>query len=139
MPRSRRGGPRQGTPGKAYTNRSDLSVPKAQFTGQAYGAAKAQADAQAAVPVAAAPGDQAAAQAARQPAPGPNPGTLGGLLDPTARPDEPLTAGLPTGPGVGPEGLRQATGNPDMDQLLAIYRANPSPALRELIEFMQAG
>lgn len=36
---------------------------------------------------------------------GPGPGELGPLTAPTDRPGEPLTHGLPTGPGAGPEAL----------------------------------
>lgn len=139
MPRRGRGGARQGKPGATYSNRSDLHVPKANFTGQAYGTASAQSASQAAVPVAAPPNTPTPQTTPAAATPGPDPGTLGSLLDPTARPNEPLTAGLPTGPGPGPQGLRQATGDPDLDQLRAIYRGNPSPALRELIEFIQQG
>jgi hypothetical protein len=55
------------------------------------------------------------------------------LHDPTARPDEPITAGLPTGPGPGPEAL-SAVGDPDYDFLLAIYRAHPTAGLRRMIQ-----
>lgn len=132
-----RGGKRQGKPGAQYSNRSDLRdnrLPVTPYKGQPYGTAKQQEDSQRAVPLGApaVPGPPAAA--APLPAQGPGPGTLGGILDPTARPDEPLTAGLDRGPGVDSSGLRKATGDPDIDLLYALYRANPSPTLAALIE-----
>ncbi len=111
-----------------------MQAPKvANFTGQKYGVAAEQAASQQAVPIAApsqaVPGPQATA--APQ---GPAPGTLGGLTDPTARPNEPLTAGLATGPGPGPEGLRMDPDAEILDQLRALYRRTGSPALLRLIE-----
>lgn len=137
-----RGGRRNGRPGKAYGNRSDLSGSKiAEYTGQQYGQRKAQVDAQKAVPVAPPPTSNVpGAASAAAPAPqGPAPGTLGDLLGPSVRPDEPLTAGLPMGPGPGPQGLRMSAGDPDIDLLREIYRAHPSESLRELLEFMEEG
>jgi len=48
------------------------------------------------------PLDQAVAAAAIAPDP------TGGLASPSTRPDEPITAGLPIGPGAGPEALARA-------------------------------
>ena len=115
-----RGGPRQGAPGQAYANRSDLTAAPAQpvtvATGQPYGVAGAQAASQATVPLpaqgAAAPvpaaggGDPHAAAAAFQmPA-------FGAFDRPTERPDEPLTHGAPVGPGAGPEVMPGVGGVP---------------------------
>ena len=86
MPRGR-GGKRQGTPGKGYTNRTDLT---------------SNYDQQKASPAAGgitAPADAAPMQLPVYPDQTPN------LLDPTQRPQEPITAGLPTGAGPGPEAL----------------------------------
>ena len=54
MPRTGRGGVRQGTPGTAYGNRTDLNaaLPVQAATGQGYGEAGAQQAAQRAIPVA---------------------------------------------------------------------------------------
>jgi hypothetical protein len=56
MPRNGRGGARQGTPNKAYANRTDLNNPKplpiTAATGQQYGQATAQKNAQKIVPMA---------------------------------------------------------------------------------------
>lgn len=80
-------------------------------------------------------GMQAALQAALATRP---PGGTG-LLAPTARPAEPVTAGLPVGPGAGPEilgGAGAPTAGPT-DQILAnLYRAyqiQPTEGLRQLI------
>jgi hypothetical protein len=114
MPRAKRqdgrannGGPRQGNPGTAYQNRSDLRGQKPTAApGQEYGKAGAQLAAQAAVPMAGAPAPasaptgpaaaQAAAAAYQMP-------SFGAFDRPTERPDEALTHGAPVGPGAGPE------------------------------------
>ena len=82
-----RGGKRQGTQGKAYANRTDLGIN--------YGANGSPA----------AGGMQAPAE--QTPLAGPVIGAeqVPNLSDPTMRPDEPVTAGLPVGPGAGPEAL----------------------------------
>lgn len=114
--RSNRGGRRQGTPGKSYSNRVDLQShqPVRTAPGQAYGVATQQAQAQQAMPL---PGGAANAGPSTPPPPGPLggmpplgtgplPGSLGPLHAPTGRPNEPVTHGLPTGPGAGPEILQ---------------------------------
>lgn len=53
---------------------------------------------------------------------------------PTDRPNEPLTHGLSTGQGAGPEILSMPADNPSMDELRAIYLRYPTEQLRELIE-----
>jgi hypothetical protein len=92
----RRGGARQGQSGKTYPNRSDLN-----YEGQTYGQAQGQAQRQQAVPQGQAPQTVA-------PTPSPNaprPGDLPPLNAPSARPDEPVTAGAELGPGAGPDAL----------------------------------
>lgn len=60
----------------------------------------------------------------------------GSISDPTRRPDEPLTQGLPSGPGAGPEVLnlpisRRPT--PTADAFDSLARNNPnSPVLAQL-------
>ena len=118
---SPRGGSRNGTPGKAYANRTDMggqnvvqakpsNQPGAKLavqaaTGQAYGAAGAQKAAQKVIPMASAPG-------LPQPQNAPVPGMesqpsapLTSLFAPTQNPSEPVTAGVANSPGVGPEAL----------------------------------
>lgn len=92
-----RGGRRIGTPGKAYSNRSDLNkpVPMTAAPGQTYGQAGAQLAAQKQMPIAPQPVPTPGAAAP----PAVAPGSLGPLTAPTQRPDEPLTAGAPFGAG----------------------------------------
>lgn len=136
MPRRGRGGKREGTPGVGYSNRTDLNAArKVEFTGQPYGERTRQAESQAAVPPGPTPVPGAARAAAPQPQ-GPAPGTLGSLLDPTAKPEEPITAGLPFGAGAGPS-PSMPSGDPDVDALRAIYKAHPSTALLRIIAAME--
>lgn len=81
-----RGGKRQGTPGKGYSNRTDMGVNYDMGASQ----------------MAATGGMKAPSQ---PPSSMKYPEDTPMLLDPTSRPDEPVTAGLATGPGVGPEAL----------------------------------
>jgi hypothetical protein len=76
-----RGGKRQGTPGRGYSNRTDLT---SNYDQSENTAASGGLDAPSAPP-------------------GPSPEDSPMLLDPTQRPDEPITAGLPIGPGAGPQ------------------------------------
>lgn len=132
-----RGGARSGTPGKAYSNRSDMQAPKAP-TGLPYGEHKQLVDAQHAVPlpnVGAAP-----AAGGVLPAQG-TPPALGDFTRPTERPTEPVTAGLSVGPGPGPEALQ--TVGPAADQiglrLRVLYQQNPNNDLLRLIELHDNG
>jgi hypothetical protein len=108
-----RGGRRQGTPGKAYSNRTDLGV---QY----------------------APGEAAAggieAPARQQPLMGPMIGAdqVPNLSDPSTRPDEPVTAGLSVGPGAGPEALGPmppAPADPVRLAIQAMMMVAPNPDL----------
>jgi hypothetical protein len=108
MPRTGKGGARQGAEGTAYSNRTDLNVPKMTVPGQEYGMAGQQMAAQSAVPMGSAPMPQIAAPAPQAQA-GPMPGSLP-HLESTQRPNEPVTAGLPFGPGPGPEVLANQAG-----------------------------
>ena len=93
------GGARQGTPGKAYSNRTDLAtdmmpLPEAGTRTPASGGMGQS-------------GEDMLKAAQNAPRPiyaddFPN------LKDPTTRPSEPVTAGLPTGPGPGPSDQRRA-------------------------------
>lgn len=141
-----RGGRRTGTPGQQYANRSDLAqskLPVKVVTNQPYGEAGQQQAAQQAIPMASppAPGQglapppsaapPQAPQGPGQPAPpqnaltqgvqGPLPGQLTPLTAPTQRPSEPLTTGIASGAGAGPEvlGNFQRNGNlaSTLDQL----------------------
>ena len=82
-----RGGKRQGTPGKAYSNRTDMGMnyDMQQDVTPAAGGMEAPTDQQPMLQV--------------------YPEDIPNLTDPTARPGEPITDGLPIGPGRGIEAL----------------------------------
>lgn len=114
-----------GTPGQSYPNRTDLNAqPVRTATGQPYGAAGAQAASQRAVPLP--EGDR------------PLPTPLGA---PSSRPGEPLTAGVPFGPGRNtkainpnvaapiPPGSREDT----LMMLREAYRLYPSDDIMDMI------
>jgi hypothetical protein len=88
-----------------------------------------------AAPSAPPPVDMATALAQAQAMDAPN---HGGLLRPTEHPDEPITAGLSTGPGPGP---RDTGGvDPVVDTLRAAVRLYPEvEALVSLLEKAEAG
>lgn len=127
------GGARQGTPGNPYANRSDLRTQKPTAApGQAYGQAADQLAAQKAVPLPAAPPVFANATGGGG-GPMQPPAPLPDLYRPTERPGEPVTHGLPTGPGAGPEALpiqQSSRTDPIAVQLRALYSkyAQMSPA-----------
>lgn len=136
---SGRGGHREGQPGKAYSQRKDLIAPSA-----GYGQRAAQERSVAAVPLPAqapppapASGGGAGAPAQGLPAGPPpvQPGGLGPLNAPTQRPNQPLTAGLPTGPGPGPEVLGMAPNDTDpvIHVLRGILSRYPNPDIAALL------
>lgn len=137
-----RGGRRQGTPGTPYSNRSDLRQPIRTITGQQYGERAALENAQRAIPLPNTTSVPTPAAPEQAPA---APPMVPGALDfarASERPNEPVTAGLPTGPGPGPEilGLGGQPAADDIGQTLrAIYQANPSNDLLRLIELHDQG
>jgi hypothetical protein len=115
------GGPRQGTPGRGYGNRTDLLMARKP--------ASANLDAT---------GRPITGQAAPQPgqqAPQITPDQTPTPTQPTMYPDEPVTAGLPIGPGAGPEGLASAPAppNPTIDLLRALLAKTDNPDIRRLL------
>jgi len=81
-----RGGKREGTPGKAYANRTDLGTNYDNAGSAAGGGIQAPADsAPLQMPV--------------------YPDQIPSLSTPTQRPNEPISDGLMSGPGRGPEAL----------------------------------
>lgn len=136
MPRKRKspgsGGARQGKPGTAYGQRTDMNQPITVASGQTYGSRREQVDAQKAIPLPA-------------PAPPPAPpaqgtataGPLTPLNAPTTRPQEPLTAGLPMGAGPGPEALGIPRDGELVDFLRGAYGAYPTEELRGMIEQLE--
>lgn len=135
MPRTGRGGVRQGTPGTAYGNRTDLNaaLPVQAATGQGYGEAGMQKAAQRAIPVAPQQVSVAAPQAPAQAAPttvseqlpqqAAYPGELR-FLHPTDYPNEPTTSGIDMGPGVGSEAL--FTTRPAIANMLGALANSPN-------------
>jgi len=172
MPRpNKAGGAVQGKVGAAKSNRTDLqgSVPVAVAPSQQYGERAQQQAAQRTVPVGASPMPSPTPTPTAAPAPGgqpmpgappqrpaaafpsPPPGGPGVLpwQHPTNRPNEPVTTGLATGPGAGPEsmtGLGAIVNNGVAEQgtlknLLTSLAAQPlaGAALRSLAEVAGAG
>jgi hypothetical protein len=85
MPRGR-GGSRQGTPGKAYTNRTDMMM---NYNMEAGSPAAGGVD----------------APSMEAPMIGVSPDDIPSISTPTQRPGEPITTGLGIGPGAGREAL----------------------------------
>lgn len=114
-----------------YAQRTDLLAPKAA-PGQTYGEAGRQIEAQRAVPM-----GNPTPSVQQTPKPRPRPGQFGPLDRPTERPQEPVTAGAPFGPGPSPApmaymGRRNA--DPVLDELRALYAAYPSDELADLLD-----
>ena len=84
-----RGGKRQGTPGKGYANRTDMTSNYNLADGQS----------------AAAGGLTPPSKEGSMPILPVYPDQTPNLTDPTQRPTEPITAGLPMGAGPGPDAL----------------------------------
>jgi hypothetical protein len=167
MPRTGKGGSRQGTPGKLYPNRTDLSARKPLApvapSGQPYGVRGAQISTQRILPAGApgttvpsppAPNDPApsgsggpgggglaALLGALNPTAGIGPGSLPPLDRPTERPNEPLTHGSPSGPGAGPEVLGLPTPSQNLGQLLNSLAAGPrtNPDIAFLANYTAGG
>ncbi len=126
---------------RQYKNRTDLQnkttkVAKMAAKGQTYGAAGQQMQAQSVVPMAPPPTDSSAsAQPQKNYA---MPGTIGAFDRPTERPNEPVTAGSPFGPGATPfmAGTlpRMSTESNVVEQIRAIYAAFPNDDLAALLE-----
>lgn len=142
-----RGGRRNGTPGKAYSNRTDLngaprvgtpSIPKVAPSAQ-YGEATRLADAQKAVPMGPPAGASGPPGGASAESPQLQPGGLGDFNRPTERPDEPVTAGIASGPGPG---LNPAATVPttvsDLLGMLASQRGI-SPEVKALNDWLRSG
>jgi len=103
--------------------------------GQTYGKRKQQEDAMRAVPMAPSP------TGTPQPVRRPRPNAPGSLTAPTARPNEPITAGASFGAGPGPMGAGIPELGQDEDDALiemrAIYRMYPSQELADIIQFYE--
>lgn len=128
--------PRKAKRTDTYSNRTDLQqAPVKAAPGQAYGERGAQEASQRDMPMAGGgasaspPGSFEDVLAAAQEAPF-DPIALGA---PTGRPYEPVTAGLSTGPGPGPEALRKP-GSQASDVLTALADSLGTPDLQLLAE-----
>jgi hypothetical protein len=141
-----RGGRRNGTPGKAYGNRTDLNaapkIPAIPNTGPSaqYGETARLQEAQRAVPMGPPPGPGGAPAGA--PAESPQLMQAGGLGDfarPSDRPDEPVTAGIASGPGAGPP--PQNTVPTTVSDLLGVLAAQRgvSPEIGYLNDWLRGG
>lgn len=125
---AKRGGKRQGTPGKAYMNRLDLAN---NYRPQDVTATAA------AGPFSQTPGPSNVAptdQGGRAPQPAPQswvlPDDIPSLTDPTAMPDQDPLAGL---------GERPTLPQPDyVNRLYAAYNLNPTPQLRNALNYLAA-
>ena len=118
----------------AYGQRTDLNMAPTAVPGQTYGEAGAQMAAQRAVPMGA-PAAPAAPQSAT--APYSAPGQLGPLDRPTERPNEPVTAGAPFGPGRNSTQnayIGRRNGDPILDELRALYASYPSDELANMLD-----
>ena len=115
----------------AYGQRTDLNMAPSAVPGQTYGEAGAQMAAQRAVPM----GAPAAPSAPK--APTVAPGQYGPLDRPTERPNEPLTAGAPFGPGRMSQGnayIGPRNSDPILDELRALYTSYPSDELADMLD-----
>lgn len=115
-----RGGKRQGTPGKGYSNRTDLT---------------SNYDQQSASP--AAGGLQAPPAPPMQ-----TPDDTPNLSAPTQYPNEPITAGLRLGPGAGPSRDTRADETRDLQRflpLIGLYLDNPDTpdSVRALFRYIK--
>lgn len=130
-----RGGPRAPTPNTQYPNRRDLaSQPARAIKGQGYGERKRSLEAQGTIPVAGSP-TAGLGGGGGSPRVELLPGDVPSLDDPSAYPDEPVTAGVGIGAGAGPESLLTGPMGPESLSLLrAVYARFPDEDIRRLIE-----
>lgn len=117
-----RGGKRQGTPGKGYANRTDLQMqPDMSENTAATGGMEAPAG---------------PPMLSQTPDDSPN------LSDPTQYPEEPITSGLPIGPGPGPQRDTRMEETKNLRKylpLLELYLDNPDTpdSVRTLFRYIR--
>jgi hypothetical protein len=120
-----------------YSNRTDLmgtgrAVRAQAATGQTYGQAGAQMAAQRAVPMAAPPTENVP-----QPVQRPQPGQVVQFGAPTARPNEPITAGANFGAGMNAAQagipMMMTANQRAIEELRAIYELFPTEDLGDLL------
>jgi hypothetical protein len=108
----------EGRAGRTYANRADMTAgAQAVRAGasQEYGQRKQLEDQQRAMPL-------------------PLVGRQGPVVRPSEMPNEPVTTGLPGGPGAGPEALAALS---PLDELRVAYATHPNEDLRRLIERLE--
>jgi len=139
-----RGGPRTGSVGGQYPNRKDMRVPGAPIgpsnlpASAQYGQGVQQAQGLRVTP-AGPPSSPPSPQGGGQGQPMLAPGDVPGLGDPTANPNEPVTAGLPIGPGAGPEALGIMTqDSPELGIARRLFLEYPNPDLRNYIAYLES-
>ena len=136
-----RGGSRSSAPGVTHSNRTDMNQAVKVAPGGQYGSREQLAAAQHAIPL---PNNVAVPQAAPAPTPpAAGPPALPGQSEfagPSQRPGEPVTAGLPTGPGPGPEVLGPSNA-PDTigAQLRAVFAQYPNDDLLRVMALHEQG
>jgi hypothetical protein len=123
-------------------------IPAREAPGQTYGERQQQQQDQRTIPMATppnaaptpAPGAALSAPAPAPRPPTPGPGELPWTDAPTNRPDEPVTQGLPFGPGAGPEVMKGPTAAPLISDQLAAMAADPNAnsAVTELANVARA-
>lgn len=143
-----RGGQRAGTPGKAYAQRTDLHQPVTVAPGEEYGGRKMLEQAQKVVPLPQQPATPSPAGGGGTAPAGPTaamtaqPGLSPGELDftrATERPNEPVTAGLPVGPGPGPEALGLGPTSTDPGIVLrSMYQNVPEAQNNDVLRLIEA-
>lgn len=109
--------------------------------GQEYGKAGEQMASQRQIPIAAKPQTGSSKHLPQQMGQlnGLEPGNIPTLSDPTAFPEEPVTAGLPSGPGPGPSALKSASFGPqELSVMRAVFLKYPNDDLRRLIEWTES-
>lgn len=125
----------------------DMKQAKRYISGGDYGEGKELMNIQGSAPMAKAPGVPDSMSPATSPTTATPPipkSNVPNLLDPSAKPSEPITSGIAGGPGIGPEGMTPVSpmvpSAEDMEKTRAMYallmRASQSPnasqATREL-------
>lgn len=116
-----------------------MQQPVQVVAGQPYGERKRLEEAQKVIPLPTSGGGPAAPMSpAQSAAPGPPPPQLD-FARPTERPNEPVTTGLPIGPGAGPSALAQPATDQVGTTLRGLYAQNPSNDILRLIELHDHG
>lgn len=119
-----RGGKRQGTPGVGYSNRTDLAQNRMPASAAATPAS----------------GGVTAPTLGQQQPPQLHidPNEIPKLDDPTHRPNEPVTSGLMSGAGPGPEAIGPVPPDPVVQELEAAYLVMQTPELARVISRFKA-